>query len=698
MKMKKLWMAGLLSLSLAGSSLTVNAEEPLEAAVRETSWEDGARWQGENPASNETITAMDEYGNVTEVTVGNGYVEEGAAAAYARVGGGEIVNFNIGQKKSELTTYEEEGTGANGYINGYYGADAAYLGREGGRVKFLMSGVVGFVDESKVQIIRASSAKSVSHYKVTRGKLIHHITFDMNQTGYAGSLNNGTAPAYLEEGRSYYSYDGHYFYEEEKFGEMLEDYQAGNRSRSVNASAPFYNYFQYLPLRSRTNLGSSLNGILNGRIENITKYDGTSPESSKLYDTGDIFLGIQKNYGVNALLAAGIAANESRWGTSEIAQTKNNLFGLNAVDSSPGESADKFAGAAHCIEEFADIWMSKGYLYPADWRYYGGFLGNKASGINVKYASDPYWGEKAAGVAWNLNADGSNVDAGVYTIGIKGVVGNPYIETTVYSEASEGSAALYRTGSQSDTSYILLDANPENGFYKIQNDAILNVARDGITKNGADYNYDRMYAYIRADAVGTVISGNGNINLGEGMAFADVYPELWYYDYVRFVHDRGIMTGMTPGYFGASENLSRAHFATVLYRMEGSPDVAYSSRFPDVPDGQFYTKPALWGAKSQIINGYDSGGFGPGDDITREQLVTMMYRYAGYKGYHIPANGDLKAFPDAAYVSDFAKEAMQWAVGAGIITGDNEKINPQGSASRAHCAAIIQRFIGMYES
>ena len=82
------------------------------------------------------------------------------------------------------------------------------------------------------------------------------------------------------------------------------------------------------------------------------------------------------------------------------ASRKNNLFGLNAVDSSPGESADRFSSVDECIRQFMSSHMSKAYLYPENWSYNGGYLGNKGGGINVRYASDPYWGEKAAAIAW----------------------------------------------------------------------------------------------------------------------------------------------------------------------------------------------------------------------------------------------------------------------------------------------------------
>ena len=106
----------------------------------------------------------------------------------------------------------------------------------------------------------------------------------------------------------------------------------------------------------------------------------------------------------------GIAINESGWGTSWICRNKNNIFGLNAVDSAPGISADTYASIDDCIRSFMKEWMDEGYLDSSDWRNHGTYLGDKSSGINVSYASDPYWGEKAAAHAWNLDFIGGNKD------------------------------------------------------------------------------------------------------------------------------------------------------------------------------------------------------------------------------------------------------------------------------------------------
>lgn len=181
------------------------------------------------------------------------------------------------------------------------------------------------------------------------------------------------------------------------------------------------------------------------------------------------------------------------------------------------------------------------------------------------------------------------------------------------------------------------------------------------------------------------------------LSFTDVNTEDWYYEAAGFVFSRGIMKGMNDAEFGPSVKLSRAQFATILYRIEGEPPVEYDSgAFPDVADNQFYTQAAMWAKNSEVITGYDNGDFGPADEITREQMAVMMYRYAGKLKLDTSARDELGGFPDAEKVSPFADEAVKWAVGEGLIKGDGGNINPQGKAERAQCATIIMRFLNGY--
>ncbi|WP_049729445.1 glucosaminidase domain-containing protein [Dorea sp. D27] len=451
----------------------------------------------ENAQRLEKVTGMDESGNVFEVDDSDGTFENGGNAQYFRSASNElVVNFNT--KGNAVTNYTEAASGNAGYTNGAYGADGAYLGMENGKVKFMMSGVIGLVSASEVQVVRLSDTAVVSGYYVSGGRLIHGVVGDMTTPGYASRLDNGPAPSYLSGGTTYYSYDGHYFYT--NYGTMITDYQKNTRSHSVNANNPYYNYFQYLPLRSKTGYSAAqLSSAINGKATN---------SSSKMRNTGTQFVNQQNTYGINALVMAGIAANESGWGISSICQSKNNLFGLNAVDSSPGTSADKYASVDECIRQFANGWMSRGYVYPNDSRYRGGFLGNKGSGMNVKYASDPFWGEKAAAVMYTLDASGGGKDSGRYTIGIKDTLYGSGNNVNVRSSNSTSSTALYKTGIYTSYAVLLKESQAAGSFYKIQSDAVLNSGRTAVSAGVGEYNFDNMYAFISSDYVTVVNKGS----------------------------------------------------------------------------------------------------------------------------------------------------------------------------------------------
>lgn len=181
--------------------------------------------------------------------------------------------------------------------------------------------------------------------------------------------------------------------------------------------------------------------------------------------------------------------------------------------------------------------------------------------------------------------------------------------------------------------------------------------------------------------------------------FSDVPENAWFFDSVFFVQRNWLMTGLDDTNFGPAEDLARAQFAVILHRMEEEPEAAYSAIFPDVPKGQWYTDAVMWANDNGIVTGYSSTGmFGTGDKINREQMAVMMYRYAAYKGYPLNMLGGLDSFRDGAFVSEYARTAMEWAVGTGIITGkgDGHLLDPQGNANRAECATIIMRFCETY--
>ena len=180
--------------------------------------------------------------------------------------------------------------------------------------------------------------------------------------------------------------------------------------------------------------------------------------------------------------------------------------------------------------------------------------------------------------------------------------------------------------------------------------------------------------------------------------FTDVSEKDWFYSDVMFVYENGLMLGTSKALFSPHGTATRGMMATILWRMEGSPAPKGKNSFTDVEAGKWYADAITWTAENGIFAGYGKDKFGPDDPITREQLAAIFYRYADYKGYDLTVKGNLDTFKDADKITDYAKTAMQWAVGSGLMKGKSGNLlDPQGTATRAEIAAMLHRFIEKYE-
>lgn len=183
--------------------------------------------------------------------------------------------------------------------------------------------------------------------------------------------------------------------------------------------------------------------------------------------------------------------------------------------------------------------------------------------------------------------------------------------------------------------------------------------------------------------------------------FADVYADDWFYNDVMFVYEKGLMSGSYADSFLPHGNTSRAEIAVTLYRMEGSPAVEGRNSFTDMEYGAdkvWYYDMVTWAQQNGIMDGSGDGRFGTGEPITREELVSIFYRYAKVKGYDVTGTEKPDSFTDRSAVSDWAQEAMTWAVSRGIINDrGNNLLEPKGAATRAEVAVMLHRFIEKYE-
>jgi len=185
------------------------------------------------------------------------------------------------------------------------------------------------------------------------------------------------------------------------------------------------------------------------------------------------------------------------------------------------------------------------------------------------------------------------------------------------------------------------------------------------------------------------------VPLVPGFPFTDVRAGAWYDSDVLFMWERDLMRGTSATQFSPNGRVKRGMIVTVLYRMEGEPDVfELDNPFTDVADGMYYTEAVIWAAANEIVRGYGNNRFGPNDDVTREQLATMLFRYQEYKDEMAPDVNEPRVFADAAKISGFATEPVETLVKQGIINGKNNNMfDPKGNATRAEYAAMLHRYL-----
>ena len=283
-----------------------------------------------------------------------------------------------------------------------------------------------------------------------------------------------------------------------------------------------------------------------------------------------------------------------------------------------------------------------------------------------------------------------------------GGVGAPPLEAITVEQAPNGDAPAF------GSSFEILAPQAAHGKYRVLAAARENQVGTIYTQPDTGYTLGSLAV---TDAAGQRVplleKGNGQYSFrmpgsrvqlqaefvpgSQGLPFTDVKESDWFYPYVEYVYTKGMMNGMGAGTFSPHVTTSRAMIVTILHRLEGSP-VTGTPVFTDVPLGQWYSEPISWAAENGIVDGYGGGRFGPNDTITREQMVSILYRYATYKGYDCSAWADLSGFTDLGQVSSYAAPAMHWAVGSGLINGNTATtIAPKGGATRAHAAAILTR-------
>ena len=401
---------------------------------------------------------------------------------------------------------------------------ATYTGNGNGRVSVTLNGFEGYVDLKNIDLIPMKYIENnipiylggndiTNHNEQPFKVKLKHSYFTAEQNGnyidlvyywyggYDGKENKhniGVAPSWMVKGQKYYSWDGTTFYTDKAYTEFAGEY---------------YNYFQFLPTRSKSIISADVynqflkaHGYSKKPSSNSTNL--LSRDVTQLWNEGATFIDAQNKYGINALLIFSMAVLESGYGRSYYAIDRNNLFGWTAYDADPNQ-ATSFPSIKQAIHEHMGINL-RGYTDITDWRFFGSHLGNKGSGFNVKYASDPYWGMKIAAIAYEIdktanNFDGTLTDHDYYQLAIV----SEYNVST-YESADTNSRSLYKTGygNNYQKNFTTVILNQDQSWSKVQlmnglleNGNLITHRDNGQSTGGnvnglIEYDYDRSVGYI----------------------------------------------------------------------------------------------------------------------------------------------------------------------------------------------------------
>ena len=290
---------------------------------------------------------------------------------------------------------------------------------------------------------------------------------------------------------------------------------------------------------------------------------------------------------------------------------------------------------------------------------------------------------------------------------------SPYTYEFTYTKPSSGSSS--GSSSSGKTTYKVTTSSVNNGGVNASPSNAEKGASITITLSpDKGYKLDKLTVtdgsgktvstVKKSDTVYTFTMPASAVTVGVSYAKADETPSKttfndvsandWFASAVDYVTGKGMMNGTADNTFSPKANTTRGMVVTVLYRLENQPSTSAAS-FTDVASGAYYANAVAWANANGIVSGYGSGKFGPNDKVTREQLAAILYRYAQYKKYDVSVGEDtnILSYNDAQSISSYAIPAIQWACGAGVVTGKSgSKLDPKGNATRAEVAAMLMRF------
>ena len=238
-------------------------------------------------------------------------------------------------------------------------------------------------------------------------------------------------------------------------------------------------------------------------------------------------------------------------------------------------------------------------------------------------------------------------------------------------------------------------------YFVKYNNTGMEFGHDLIELRSDNYQYgidvDSSKSFVNSNEAKQIVNSfkiKDTVLRSKGIPFTDVSSKAWSYSAVKYAYENNIISGYNSYTFAPSDKVTRGMFVTMLYKLAGKPALkSNTSKFSDVKNSKaWYYNAVLWASQNNIVSGYSNGKFGPNDNITREQLAVILNKYAKYKKKNTSQTNNLNSFSDKSKVSSWALNQVKWAVGAGVITGSNGKLNPKGSATREETASMIYKY------
>ena len=376
-----------------------------------------------------------------------------------------------------------------------------------------------------------------------------------------------------------------------------------------------------------------------------------------------------------------------------------------AADSANNAENIKYTVTGNTLQDAGKVWFYGGDLNKVDFEK-NKVLGNtKVDTTDAKAdttldVSNNYWGGQApsknqlVGGSDAIKGDDVYYEADTMQPEDLNTYEPPVVVTrydVIVSDTDNGTiTATHKRASKNST--VTITATPDEGYVV---DAVTVTEKDGdkveVTKKD-----DNKYTF-KMPASDVTVKATFKVAPTEpeqptGLPFTDVAKDAWYFPAVEYVFNNGLMNGTTATTFAPNVNLNRAMMAAVLYNMEGKPVCDKSGLFSDVADGKWYTDAVNWAASNNIVSGMPDGTYAPNQALTREQMASILYRYAEYKGIKTDARADLGKFTDGNTTSAWATDVVQWAVAEKLINGVGTELQPKGTASRAQVATVLMNY------